>query len=179
MSEAQIKHMVDRFLCWRLPDDFSPDAGISFKRTHSENTPWAGRHEPVGTNLLSATQAEAMVRHMIEGLPPAPQDTAKRTSGGQIVGRTPLRCEPKGASDYCCHCTREIGAPGPCPVLEKMRLDMIPDSDVLAFGCQHEASVISLGYPAEQAEPCEKWCHRPECAVTLAPAATAKEEQAL
>ncbi len=36
MNEDQIKHMVDRFLSWRLPENFRP---------------------------------EAMVRHMIEGMP--------------------------------------------------------------------------------------------------------------
>jgi hypothetical protein len=30
------------------------------------------RHEPVGTNLFDAIQAEAMVRHMLEGLPRDP-----------------------------------------------------------------------------------------------------------
>ena len=60
-----IKHMVDRFLTWRLPNDFSPDAGISFKAEFNEDTALPMKHEPVGTNLLDATQAEAMVRHML------------------------------------------------------------------------------------------------------------------
>lgn len=30
-TEAQIKHMVERFLNWRLPENFNPDAGISFE----------------------------------------------------------------------------------------------------------------------------------------------------
>ena len=30
MNDEQIKHMVDRFLGWRLPEHFRPDAGISF-----------------------------------------------------------------------------------------------------------------------------------------------------
>lgn len=68
-DEAQIKHMVDRFLSWRLPENFSPDAGISFKAEFNENTPWPMKHEPVGTNLFDATQARAMVLHMLEGLP--------------------------------------------------------------------------------------------------------------
>ena len=62
MTEEQIKYMVDRFLSWKLPDNFSPDAGISFDPPVS--WPW-----PTGTNLLDATQADAMVRHMVEGLP--------------------------------------------------------------------------------------------------------------
>lgn len=31
MTEDQIKHMVNRFLQWKLPEHFRPDAGISFK----------------------------------------------------------------------------------------------------------------------------------------------------
>lgn len=68
MDEAQIKHMVNRFLGWRLPDNFNPDGGISFKPTFNDHLPTPMRHEPCGTNLFDATQAEAMVRHMIEGL---------------------------------------------------------------------------------------------------------------
>lgn len=69
MTDEQIKHMVNRFLCWKLPADFSPDAGISFKKTFNEHTAHPMKHEPVGTNLFDANQADAMVRHMIEGLP--------------------------------------------------------------------------------------------------------------
>lgn len=69
MSPEQIKHMTERFLRWRLPNDFSPDGGISFKPAFNEHTAYPMMHEPVGTNLLSASQAEAMVRHMLEGLP--------------------------------------------------------------------------------------------------------------
>lgn len=59
MTDEQIKHMVNRFLAWKLPDDFGPDGGVSK----------APGSQPVGTNLLTATQAEAMVRHMLEGMP--------------------------------------------------------------------------------------------------------------
>lgn len=69
MTEAQIKHMVDRFLGWRLPDNFCPDGGISFKATFNEHTAHPMRHEPTGTNLFYAEQATAMVRYMVEGLP--------------------------------------------------------------------------------------------------------------
>lgn len=69
LNDAQIKHMVNRFLNWKLPANFNPDAGISFKAEFNENTPWPMKHEPVGTNLLDATQAEAMVRYMIEAMP--------------------------------------------------------------------------------------------------------------
>lgn len=66
MTDEQIKFMVDRFLGWRLPKDFSPDCGISAQRpNYAPNVEWT----PSGTNLFDATQADAMVRHMIEGIP--------------------------------------------------------------------------------------------------------------
>jgi len=65
MNEDQIKRMVDRFLSWKLPADFSPDAGISFKPDFNEHTDHPMKHEPTGTNLFSAAQAEAMVRHLL------------------------------------------------------------------------------------------------------------------
>jgi hypothetical protein len=68
-NEDQIQHMVDRFLQWKLPDNFAPDGGISFKKTFNEHTAHPMKHEPVGTNLFDATQAEAMIRYMVEGLP--------------------------------------------------------------------------------------------------------------
>lgn len=66
MSDAQIKHMVDRFLAWKLPEDFSPDNGISATRpNYGAGVLW----EPAGTNLLNATQAEEMIRHIADGIP--------------------------------------------------------------------------------------------------------------
>lgn len=88
-TEGQISHMVSRFLCWRLPEDFYPDCGISFKAEFNENTPWPMRHEPVGTNLFSADQAKAMVRHMLEGLPASqPPQNLERD------GSTPIQTSP-------------------------------------------------------------------------------------
>lgn len=64
--------MVDRFLRWKLPADFAPDAGISFKAEYNEGTQWPGRHEPTGTNLLHAGQAKAMLEEVICGAPVLP-----------------------------------------------------------------------------------------------------------
>jgi hypothetical protein len=69
MTNAQIKHMVDRFLAWKLPKTFCPDGGITFDPIYNKGTPHEARHEPTGTNVLTATEAYVMVRHMIEGLP--------------------------------------------------------------------------------------------------------------
>lgn len=58
-SEYRIKQMVDRFLAWPLPGDFSPDGGISVT---------GDSIEAVGTNLLTGVQAEAMIRHILAEL---------------------------------------------------------------------------------------------------------------
>lgn len=54
--------MVSRFLSWRLPDDFAPDAGITFTRSEHPYAAW-----PVGTNLLTAAQAKEMLEHVLSG----------------------------------------------------------------------------------------------------------------
>lgn len=65
--EKDVKHLVDRFLQWKLPDDFNPDCGIHFDAEAARKiNPVNHRYEPTGTNLLTATQAEVMVRHMLE-----------------------------------------------------------------------------------------------------------------
>ena len=70
MTEAQIMHMINRFLGWKLPENFQPDCGIHFDAEAARKTdPRNHRYEPTGTNLLNVTQADAMVRHMLEGLP--------------------------------------------------------------------------------------------------------------
>ena len=69
MTEDQIKHMVDRFLSWTLPDNFRPDGGISHRP--ADVVMW-----PSGTNLFDATQATKMVRYMVEGLPSTPAEQA-------------------------------------------------------------------------------------------------------
>ena len=65
-TDALVKHMVERFLGWRLPEDFHPDDGISFSRTGINGVSYP---MPMGTNLLDYTQAEAMVRYMLATSP--------------------------------------------------------------------------------------------------------------
>lgn len=69
MTDDQIKHMVDKFLSYRFPEDIQPDGGLSIRRLFNEGTPHEFKATPSGTNLLNAYQAEAMVRHMLEGMP--------------------------------------------------------------------------------------------------------------
>ena len=65
MKEEYKKQITDRFLGLKLPEDFSPDAGISFKRDFNEGTKYPMKHEPTGTNLFDYFQAEKMVRYIL------------------------------------------------------------------------------------------------------------------
>ena len=65
-KEGLVKRMVDRFLGWKLPQSFTPDGGVSFKRIANEGTAHERKNEPTGTNLLDAVQAEAMVRYILD-----------------------------------------------------------------------------------------------------------------
>lgn len=64
--------MVQRFLGWRLPEDFRPDGGISFAPVGNAGTPHEYPNRPSGTNLLHAEQAKAMLEHVIAGAPVLP-----------------------------------------------------------------------------------------------------------
>jgi hypothetical protein len=65
MAHKDIDEMVNRFLSWKLPKDFAPDAGISFRPTKPDgyDTHWW----PIGTNLLTADQAREMIVHLLGG----------------------------------------------------------------------------------------------------------------
>lgn len=75
MNNEQIHHMVNRFLSWKLPEDFRPDGGVTFTPSYTDE-PMRSRHWPIGTNILSALQASLMVRHMLEDLPNAEEAQA-------------------------------------------------------------------------------------------------------
>ena len=65
MTDELIKELARRFLQWELPADFAPDGGITFAPTYRGIDGVEYPRKPTGTNLLTATQAEAMIRHMI------------------------------------------------------------------------------------------------------------------
>jgi len=72
MSKDIIEEMVQNFLSWKLPENFNPDAGITFNPEYnveymaSQGKP-PMRHEPTGTNLFDADQAREMIEFMITG----------------------------------------------------------------------------------------------------------------
>ncbi len=52
---------VNRFLSWRVPEDFYPDCYVTFDKDKALAT----NQWPIGTNLLTATQARAMLAHVL------------------------------------------------------------------------------------------------------------------
>lgn len=64
-----VAEMVNRFLGWKLPQDFYPDAGIAFDANLHDR--WGGypKSWPVGTNLLNANQAKAMIEYLLAAAP--------------------------------------------------------------------------------------------------------------
>ena len=62
VDSLDIKKMVDRFLGWPFPDDFSPDGGISYKPFIMTTGQII---KPIGTNLLSAAQATEMIKYLL------------------------------------------------------------------------------------------------------------------
>lgn len=59
ISKPDVADMVNRFLGWPMPKNFSPDGGMTFKAPAHPNS-W-----PIGTNLLNADQAKAMFEHCL------------------------------------------------------------------------------------------------------------------
>lgn len=53
------EEMIGRFLSWKLPDDFRPDAGISYTK------PPAHCPTPSGTNLFHYSQAKEMLEFVL------------------------------------------------------------------------------------------------------------------
>lgn len=61
-DKKQMDAIVSRFLGWRLPPTFSPDCFVTFDRERAmANQSW-----PIGTNLLTADEARAMLEHVLD-----------------------------------------------------------------------------------------------------------------
>lgn len=92
MTEDQIKHMVDRFLAWRLPEPWCPDNGVSYQRPNYAHAP-ADHDWPTGTNLFDYSQATEMVRNMIDGMP---SGSEVGVADAQIIGVVVVLISPRG-----------------------------------------------------------------------------------
>lgn len=76
--------MVARFLGWPLPPDFNPDGYISIDKDRASAGTW-----PIGTNLLNAIQARAMLEHVL-GSTTRPVETKTYPDGTMATGTVPL-----------------------------------------------------------------------------------------
>lgn len=87
--------MVSRFLGWKLPQHFYPDCHISFDRENASQSPHSW---PTGTNLLTATQARAMLEHVlgVEASGAISSKTAKVDVifGGEVLARGVSPADP-------------------------------------------------------------------------------------
>jgi hypothetical protein len=63
---VNVAEMVNRFLGWKLPKDFSPDCGIIFDGRGPDARGY-DRGWPTGTNLFHAGQAKEMFEHCLKG----------------------------------------------------------------------------------------------------------------
>jgi hypothetical protein len=98
--------MVARFLAWKLPQDFSPDCHIRFDRDAADAGSW-----PVGTNLLNAIQARAMLKHVLD-VAPGPLDfgdAIRALKAGKRVARAGWNGKGMWLS-LSCDGTREVPA---------------------------------------------------------------------
>jgi len=107
-SDDQIKHIVDRFLGWRVPSSFNPDGGIVY--TPARQLPGIDRR-PFGTNLLSAEQAEAMVRYIVDGMR-ALSDAKGEPKPYSKTNECPS-CKEMYTDGQTC---RAVGGRGGCPM---------------------------------------------------------------
>ena len=94
MTEAQIKHMVDRFLMWKLPEHFNPDDGISFdavflvdagSTTFAENLGAIRRAKQVVAFGDPVTQTPSAFRIQAERTPAVPVDVVEDLELGRDV----------------------------------------------------------------------------------------------
>ena len=76
-----------------------------------------------------------------------------------------------GGGDYCGWCGRDMCSTAPCRWLQEARYALIPEDEIVAFGCNLEATV--MGYAPDHAADmkCDKWCRRVDCPFTLKDAA--------
>lgn len=123
-----------------------------------ENLGAAWNIRAITTNPIDAVSQRGVAGEV--GAPYWVPEHLRKTVCGQAVGLKPLMCESNSASDYCMHCGNEPSTSRPCPSLERLRLKMIPDAEILAFGCQSDADM-----------QCETWCHELGCAFSLKAAA--------
>ena len=102
MKNKFLNKIVDRFLGWKLPEHFGPDCGISFVPPEHPNS-W-----PIGTNLLTADQAQEMFEHCLsDDHVILPKELSKENIQEQFAFETEMICsdcfnhEPNPKCEFC------------------------------------------------------------------------------
>ncbi len=85
ITDDMIKKMVDSFLCWKLPSSFNPDGGINYIKNVN--------HNPTGTNLFSAVEAELMVLNMLEAINEEPKYKLAEHAVSNIIAANSIKLE--------------------------------------------------------------------------------------
>lgn len=95
----QVRDNRHRFLSWKLPAPWHPDGGIKF--TPDDQHP---EIYPTGTNLFDATQTDAMVHYLVDGLSRQPTkvfvledtvDAGRYLAGGRMPGASGFTWDPR------------------------------------------------------------------------------------
>lgn len=96
--DALVKHMVNRFLGWRLPDSVCSDTCVSMR-------PYP--HPRYGTNLLNAEEARQMIEYLFlvtpaSGLMPlCTCESARQCRGSDWAAKDGMRCsQASGDSNH-------------------------------------------------------------------------------
>ena len=80
-------------------------------------------------------------------------------------------CRSSGGGDYCQWCGRDLCDSRPCHWLQEARYALIPEAEIVAFGCATESNEARIYADAGLINPdpyhCEKWCRRSNCPFTL------------
>jgi len=160
-AEEVINTAVGRFLCWRLPEHFTPDGGISFAKTYNtyidgklvKDAPRKPQDWPVGTNLLDADQARQMFEHCLEGVTMSKLAHSNQETMDQIEVD---RIKREGCCEHSSDCAVHNGPAypnGPCDCYAELlyRLDVwatdastpFPHNEVIAEAASAIRAMIS------------------------------------
>jgi hypothetical protein len=82
-----------------------------------------------------------------------------------------LYCRSFGGSDYCQWCGRDMCDSRPCEYLQEARYALIPEDEIIAFGCAFENAMAQAyaeaGIVDDDPFHCEKWCRKSGCPFAL------------
>lgn len=114
MSNKLIGNMVDRFLSWKLPKGFCPDAGISFNPKYPyEDDKLGNSWWHVGTNLFDAIQTREMIEYILgDSLAEIAALHARCEEQEKVIAILELKNKGTLANNLCPDCRdKQVGKP--------------------------------------------------------------------